>query len=77
MDAQTELDRLTTLQPEAEWHEDHGDVLWHRLDEYGRICEAPVVGHPLSSGWDEDDMAPYTHWSPLPRVNSLPEGIDP
>jgi hypothetical protein len=59
---------LTTLFPESEWHEDYGDVLWHRLDEYGRLCEAPIVAHPLSSNWVEEDMAEYTHWSLLPLV---------
>jgi hypothetical protein len=63
-----ELDRLHTLRPESEWFEDYGDVLWHHLDEHGRLCEEPFVGHPLSSDWDEDNKDYYTHWSPLPRM---------
>lgn len=58
-----------TLYPASDWHDDDGDVLWHRLDEHGLLCEAPVVGHPLSSDWDEEDMAEYVLWSRIPHVN--------
>lgn len=36
--------------PLAEWHEDHGDVLWWAFDEAGNINEAPWVGSPLILG---------------------------
>lgn len=36
-----------TLRPFAEWHEDHGSVLWWRFP----IAEPPYVGNPLDLGF--------------------------
>ena len=59
--------------PDEEWHEDYGPVLWHHLDEWGGICEAPIVA---CGGWDLDVNQPwpgyYTHWSPLPIFPQYP-----
>ena len=59
--------------PEDEWHEDHGPVLWHHLDEDGSICEAPIVA---CGGEELEDQQPwpgyYTHWSPLPLLPQCP-----
>ena len=59
--------------PEEDWHEDHGAVLWHHLDEYGGICEAPIVAY---GGDDLETNQPwpgyYTHWSPLPALPKYP-----
>jgi hypothetical protein len=61
--AVVELRRLRTLRPLADWHEDHGAVLWWHLP----IAELPHVG--WGPGLDEDfDAEFYTHWSPLPAV---------
>lgn len=46
-------------QPEAEWHEDMGEVLWCRVP----VDEPPVVTTPLSSSWTDDY---YTHFHVLP-----------
>ncbi|WP_075594835.1 hypothetical protein [Novacetimonas hansenii] len=64
--------RVSVLMPAEDWFEDEGDVLWHRPDEHGKLCEAPIVGHPLSSDWDDDDMAPYTLWSRIPNIVQKP-----
>ena len=37
-----------TLRPFAEWHEDHGNVLWWHFP----ICEPPYVGGPLDIGFN-------------------------
>lgn len=43
--------------PRAEYHEDHGEVLWWKLP----VVEAPYVGRE-----DDDDFPDYvTHWTPL------------
>ena len=48
-------------------YEDHGPVLWHRLDKWNQVCEAPFVATSLD---DLEDNEPwegyYTHWSRLP-----------
>lgn len=64
---------LLTLHEADAWNEDHGPVLWHFLDEYGGLCEAPIV----SCGGDElDGRQPwdgyYTHWSKLPPMPQYP-----
>lgn len=68
-----ELQRLMEVHPADQWHEDYGPVLWHHLDEYGGVCEAPIV----SCGYEElDDHQPwegyYTHWSRLPNLPQYP-----
>jgi hypothetical protein len=65
------LTELFTLFPAAEWHEDHGDVLWWYLDPQGKVCEAPIVGNPLDSEWDESDMSMHRHWSRIPNIEGL------
>ena len=70
-----ELLRLATLRPREEWHEDYGPVLWHHLDQYGRICEAPFVARDDGELEDAEAWPAYfTHWTPLPHVSHLPEG---
>jgi hypothetical protein len=64
---------LLAIYPEDEWYEDLGSVLWHHIDEYGGICEAPIV----SCGGDElDGCQPwtgyYTYWSILPPMPQFP-----
>lgn len=65
-----ELNRLLELHPRDRYHEDHGTVLWHSLDELGRICEPPICA------CEPDDEEPwvgyYTHWSFLPRLVGVP-----
>jgi hypothetical protein len=61
--------RLTTPRLPAEWHEDHGTVLWWRFP----VVEPPWVGSPLDDEWEEE--ADFTHWTPLPNVGAaLGEG---
>jgi hypothetical protein len=72
-EAAGQIERISTLHPREAWHEDYGDVLWHHLDEYGGICEAPIV----SRGDDElDGHQPwenyYAYWSHLPRMEGFP-----
>lgn len=67
---------VTAAYPASTWRESDGYVLWHRPDKSGRVCEPPVVGHPLSSDWDEEDMAEYVLWSRIPHVNWLAEHRD-
>lgn len=50
--------------PEAEWHEDMGDVLWWKFP----VTEAPWVGSPLGSDWPEY----HTHFTPLPPIPATP-----
>lgn len=65
-----ELDRITTLRPFDEWHEDHGDVLWWLWP----IDQPPYCGTPLDDDWPWDDSGHVTYgdrsfellWSPLP-----------
>ena len=71
--AQQPLERLKTLHPLADWHEDIGPVLWHCLGEWGDVCEAPIV----ATGDDDlDSQQPwdgyYTHWSYLPEFPRFP-----
>jgi hypothetical protein len=44
-------------QPESEWHEDVGPVLWWAFP----VQEPPYVGTPLDSDWP----GYHTHWTPL------------
>lgn len=62
------MNKLTVLKPISTWHEDDGNVLWHRLDERKQITEPPWCGTPLDDGFMEDY---YTHWSPLPDLNTF------
>lgn len=64
---------LYALHPAEEWHEDYGPVLWHHIDEWGGLSEAPIV----ASGDDDlDDQQPwrgyYSHWSRLPVMPQFP-----
>lgn len=56
-----------------DWHEDDGPVLWHRIDEWGGLCEAPVVAR---GDQELDDMQPwplyYSYWSRLPAMPRFP-----
>jgi hypothetical protein len=55
--------------PRDEWHEDDGNVLWWRFP----IVEAPYVGSPLGSDWEEHELeGHFTHWTPIP-IPSSPE----
>jgi hypothetical protein len=68
-----ELQSLMEVRPAEDWHEDYGPVLWHHLDEYGGVCEAPIV----ASGDDDlEAQQPwegyYTHWSRLPNLPQYP-----
>lgn len=67
VEARKERERLHTLRPALEYHEDMGFVLWHHLP----IQEPPEIstgvdeiheGYP--DGW-------HTHFSPLPDCNLL------
>jgi hypothetical protein len=44
-------------QPESEWHEDVGPVLWWAFP----VQEPPYVGTPLDSDWP----GYHTHWTPI------------
>lgn len=56
--ARTELARLTTLRPRAEWQESDGMVLWHANSD----DVLPMIG------WREDTPTLYYNWTPLPKV---------
>lgn len=78
----TNLKELLTVRPLAEWHEDHGPVLWWTFPQ----SEAPYLGTPLdlgqtvevgmrAHGLDKLMRASvggwpgyHTHWSPIPSV---------
>jgi hypothetical protein len=77
----SEQDRLRTLRPESEWHEDHGTVLWWHIP----VQEPPHVGCGLGMGEREASGAPtrcaqllkegwLTHWSPIPNA-ALPTAV--
>lgn len=73
LESATEPSRERVLHERGDWHEDFGSVLWHHLDEYGGICEAPIV----SRGDDElDGHQPwdnyYAYWSHLPQMPEFP-----
>lgn len=73
-EAADELERTLTLRPRDEWHEDYGDVLWHTLDEWGGLCEAPVIARDMDEDLEDKEPWPgyYTHWSHLPRMPRFP-----
>lgn len=48
----------------AEWHDDHGNVLWWAFP----INEPPWVGQPDDSDWP----GYHTHWTPLPPLPNVP-----
>lgn len=50
------LDWLEEAQPESEWHEDDGPVLW-----WSDTPEPPYVGTPLDFDWP----GYHTHWTPI------------
>lgn len=56
-----EIQNLTKIRHEDEWHEDHGPVLWWRIPAE----EPPYVGTPLDIDFPEGVM----HWTPLPTPN--------
>jgi hypothetical protein len=59
-----EVALLATPRPLADWHEDHGFVLWWILP----VCEPPYSGSPLCDDWPEY----HTHWTPLPEIRDAP-----
>lgn len=69
---------FNTLRPLAEYHEDHGSVIWWHLP----ISEPPVIGGGPGDGAETRDGEPtscqelhdrgwLTHWSPLPRSEDM------
>lgn len=62
LDAQTKMHRPLPLD---DWHEDLGDVLWHRFP----IEEAPYCGTPTDSMFPQGAM----HWTPLPNCQWIME----
>lgn len=82
MSAEKLIDKLHTLRPADEWHEDHGPVLWWHIP----IEEPPYVGYGPGAGERNADgtlttcarlieRGFLTHWSPIPDVwqDRLPE----
>lgn len=64
---------LTVAYPRDEWHEDDGPVLWHILDEWGGLCEAPIVARGDEELEGMDPWPGYfTHWSRLPNMPRFP-----
>lgn len=64
-----EWNKLHTLRPLDDWHEDDGPVLWHNLP----ISEPPYCGTPLDCDFN-DEL--YTHWSPMPNANVMQDRFD-
>lgn len=75
------LEKLFTLRPVSQYHEDFGDVLWWHLP----IQESPIVGGGPGAGeetWQGErttcqrlhDEGWLTHWSPLPDPRVMREG---
>lgn len=66
-----EVERLGTLKHWSTWHDDDGDVLWHRSAEPD---EPPIVGSMLDSGWEYEESRinepVYKYWQPLPPILS-------
>lgn len=58
--------RVMRFRRREDWHEDIGPVLWHHLDDRGRVCEAPVcAGDPaVVEAWAHY----FTHWTLLPDL---------
>ena len=57
------FERLHTVHPLSEYHEDYGCVLWWMFP----ICEPPYVGDPNCSSWPGG----HTHWSFLPDTKLM------
>ncbi|MFS1426097.1 hypothetical protein LMH73_002670, partial [Vibrio splendidus] len=57
---QLKWDSEKTFRPVSDWHEDHGNCLFFRLD----AGEPPSVTSPISSDWDSDY---FTHFMKLPK----------
>ena len=53
-------DLRQVARPEAEWHDDHRNVVWWKFP----VDEPPFVGSPLGSDWP----GYHTHWTPLPDI---------
>lgn len=51
-----ELNRLTTLRPISDYHEDYSAALFWKVP----VDEPPV------SGWIDDTADYHTHWTPIP-----------
>lgn len=68
----SKMSQTDLIYPMAEYSEKDGPVLWHHLNEYGQLCEAPIV----ASLNELDDLQPwdnyYSHWSPLPTLPEYP-----
>ena len=52
-----DIDDAPVARPFAEWHEDHGSVLWWKFP----VEEPPYVGSPLDADWP----GYHTHWTPI------------
>lgn len=70
----SELYALENPRPEAEWHEDLGDVLWWKFP----ISEPPYVGSPLCLGFSVGGgrfvggwPGYHTHFTPLPSCKAI------
>lgn len=65
---QNVVDVLHTPRPFAEYHEDHGDVLWYLMP----IEAPPWCGTPYDSDWPfEDDDDGELWWVPLPDSEEI------
>jgi hypothetical protein len=65
-----EKDTAVTLRPIDDWHEDHGAVLWWRIEDGELVGEPPWVGTPLCDDWPiwNDNEPYYNAWCALPEV---------
>lgn len=65
--ARIAAEKMVTPRRLDEWHEDDGDVLWHRFP----IVEPPYVGSPLDTDW----TGTHTHWTPLPSAEAITQNL--
>lgn len=70
-EALAEAEKKGAARPEADWHEDHGDVVWWCWKDGKWLGEPAWIGSPLCSNWP----GYHTHWTPHPRFPDAPNDL--
>ena len=63
------------MRSRADYHEDHGPVLWWHLNEWGDVDEPPNIGTMNEIDDWGIDQGYYAGWSPLPQPPPVPTSL--